>query len=305
MLRNSSLWEPSADILFRVCFFAAWAIFHTYQLTIHYYRSRIARTKNSPFRNFLALQCFCCCSKSSSKIPFDSITKILAISMAILGETVTGFKDGRFVHYGNLQHISMFSAFILLAIVEGMEFMKLPIPPKLGYATAFLAFAIEGILFSFHLHGRNSIDVTIHKLLIYVIFMCTVSVVCEAIAEKQVIAGYARDYFQLLQGVWFTTVGFILYNPLPGATEWNSESHDHHMIIVSLFSWMVMLSLLIQFGVGCLAYSAVSMRRSLRTKSMPMSPTHTSFKALDDEEKEFLFNDGHSASDEDIRNFAI
>jgi len=78
--------------------------------------------------------------------------------VSFLGETITGFENGQFVHYGNAQHITMFFFFGLNGIVDIIMFYTNFLPKKLDYLTASLGFAVEAFLFANHLHGRSSMD---------------------------------------------------------------------------------------------------------------------------------------------------
>jgi len=58
--------------------------------------------------------------------------------------------------------MTMFGFFAFNAIFELMYYYKVPaLPPQLEYTTAILAFAIEGLLFTWHLEGRQPIDVQV------------------------------------------------------------------------------------------------------------------------------------------------
>jgi len=79
----------------------------------------------------------------------------------IPGEFVTGFENGKWEHWGNAQHITMFFFFGLNGLVDLCMQRKWDIPPKLDYVSAALAFAVEGFLFFYHLHGRPHMDIMV------------------------------------------------------------------------------------------------------------------------------------------------
>ena len=67
----------------------------------------------------------------------------------------------RQVHHG--QHMTMFAFFWFASFFELMYFYKVPapsaVPAHLDLAAGALAFAVEGVLFLWHLDGRNKLDV--------------------------------------------------------------------------------------------------------------------------------------------------
>lgn len=46
-------------------------------------------------------------------------------------------------------------------VVDLLYFYKVNLPPNLDYASAFIAYCIEGLLFAYHLHGRTPLDVMV------------------------------------------------------------------------------------------------------------------------------------------------
>ena len=59
-----------------------------------------------------------------------------------------------------------------------------------------------------------------------------------------------RGLLTMLQGTWFWGVGYILYNPLPGAEPWDPDNHHSLMFAVVCFSWHVAANLLLVIAVG-------------------------------------------------------
>lgn len=55
--------------------------------------------------------------------------------------------------------MAMFGFFAFNSILELMYYHKVPaLPPQLDYVSIILAFAIEGLIFQWHLEGRKPID---------------------------------------------------------------------------------------------------------------------------------------------------
>ena len=59
-----------------------------------------------------------------------------------------------------------------------------------------------------------------------------------------------RGMLTMLQGTWFWGVGFILYNPLPGAQPWDPEDKRSLMLAVVCFSWHVAVHVVLAVLVG-------------------------------------------------------
>uniref|UniRef100_T1JB64 Transmembrane protein 45B n=1 Tax=Strigamia maritima TaxID=126957 RepID=T1JB64_STRMM len=228
--------------------------------------------------------------------PLESLVKLVLVVIGITGETVTGFDDnGIFVHINNGQHITMFFFFGIQSVVEILQFYKFPsIPPNAEYFTSILGFFIEGLLFSFHLHGRSHLDVLVHTLLVVAIAGCCFTTTLETFVRDQVIVSLARAFCTLLQGTWFYHVGFILYPPLPGMKQWASADHNEMMLVVMYFTWHAAVG----FGITLLIGSLVSLkyRRMLSSKELNDS---CRLSLLRKEKSEFLpLNQVESDSDE-------
>jgi hypothetical protein len=103
----------------------------------------------------------------------------------------------------NTQHITMYSGFVLGAVIEIMLHYGYDLPHKLDFTLGIVAFAIEAFLFAYHLHGREPVEVYLHIFLVYAIFGCVIFCCLEAYNEKEILFTYGRIAFTLLQGTWF------------------------------------------------------------------------------------------------------
>jgi len=169
-----------------------------------------------------------------SGLPVEPCVIIALTSAGIVAETVTGFKDGVFVHLGNGQHILMYFFFCMMGLVELLRYFSWPIPPSTEYISAILAIGVEGLLFSWHLHGRTPMDVQLHQLLLYAIYASIFAAATEMCLKREPLAALARAFFTCLQGSWFFQAGTILYPP--GAwPSWDEESHGQMMVVTMLF----------------------------------------------------------------------
>ena len=167
----------------------------------------------------------------------------------------------------NGQHITMYTGFLLGAIVEILVYKKYDIPAKLDWLMGGIAFGAEAYLFAFHLHGKDPLEVHIHVLLVYSILGCVLCGLFEMIYQDQVLFTYGRILFTVLQGTWFFQIGFVLYPPTDAPSwQWNPYEHDQIMAITMSFIWhifIIMTFLLVQMWIIKRMYLA-SRRMSTR-----------------------------------------
>ncbi|RWS04431.1 transmembrane protein 45B-like protein [Dinothrombium tinctorium] len=183
----------------------------------------------------------------------QGVSVLALTSFGIIGEYVTAFDKGPVMCKDNLQHMTMYSFFFLYGLSQLLTYFESPIPPDSEHFTVTLAFFMESLLFYFHLHGRSHLDVHVHTLLIVATAFCTLACCYEWKYKDSLLASIGRPFGCLIQGTWFWQVGFILYNPLPGADMWKSHDHEQIMVITSLFCWHVAANVLI-LTVLCLRF---------------------------------------------------
>lgn len=149
--------------------------------------------------------------------------------------------------------------------VAGMFSAQLrPLLPNLDdvrYVSMALAFTAETLLFSFHLMGRDHLDITLHTLLIYSGYGCVIFSVLEMVYRHQLLLGVGRAFCTILMGTWFWQAGFVLYSPLKptsSATPDNGWDHDDHssiMMVTCVFCWhmavIFVLSLCLALAFAC------------------------------------------------------
>ena len=183
---------------------------------------------------------------------FDLILKLVLICIGIIGEVYTGYdkRFGKFILSGNAQHATMFFTFGLTGVVDILLYFKVPLPKDLDYGIAVLALVVEGILFHFHLHGRNELDVRLHTLLVYCIVFNTLAVLAEMKFRNNALVALTRTLFFFVQGTWFWQIGFILYNPNPYAEKWLPADHFQLMMVTIYFTWHMSVVVLVMLVLG-------------------------------------------------------
>ncbi|CAG2169199.1 unnamed protein product [Oppiella nova] len=204
-------------------FFIVFGFWWTYALFDRYFKVLVDSTLTKIPKDFE-------CTASYSRI--EGFVKIISSIIGIVCEYWTALdKNYEFVNIGNSQHMTMY-IFFLINVYNGY-----PLPNGSDYMSLFIATAVETLLFCFHLHGRTSLDIHVHTLLIISIIASMVSVVIEWKYRNHMLSAFSRALCALMQGFWFYTVGFILYPPFSsGPIE---ESHRKQMLITALFCWQI------------------------------------------------------------------
>ncbi|CAG5130503.1 unnamed protein product, partial [Candidula unifasciata] len=155
--------------------------------------------------------------------PVESVAKIVVFSLEILGEI---FFNISHLKLHNVQHATMYVFFLISGAVDLCMHLGLPLPPGTDYVALALAFLMEGFLFTNHLHDREILDVHIHMLLTYVVFLTVVVILLEARYQRSVLMTLSRVFLFMLQGSWLCAVGIILYIPRQSSNAWDMNSHS-------------------------------------------------------------------------------
>lgn len=168
-----------------------------------------------------------------------------------MGEVITAHHGGRFDHIGNGQHATMFFFYGLSGIVDILVDRRSPLLPRGSeYVFGIFAVVVETMLFLFHLHDRTLLDVVIHTLLVYVLYATIAVILLEMWWKNSPLPVFVRILLFFVQGTWFWQVGFILYNPLPGAVKWNENDHEAVMIATMMFGWHIAVCVTIMLSIG-------------------------------------------------------
>ena len=192
---------------------------------------------------------YSCPGARLSAIPVEPILKVVFAVLGVLAELFVDRqatlydKDGELIaqHLDNYTHAVMYGFFGLSGVVDlVMWFDLFPLPPKFDYLIVSLALSFEGLLFCFHLHGRDELNVRLHTFL-YILVFVTAAVFFLAVISDQFFhfVGFLRAYLLSFQGSWFFQAGFVLFGPNPWQ---NSPSSVEFLSIVFAFhalSWFV------------------------------------------------------------------
>ena len=162
-------------------------------------------------------------SKRLKNIPFEPLLKLFGPLAGIIGElSPIHFqlldKNNEFIKPNKFAHSSMYGFFAFSGLIEILNLYKITnFSPETEYVVLALAFAVEGTLFGFHLHGRDMFDVRIHTLLYIVIYLAALVIILEACLPKRRRELFmARTVLVLTQGTWFWEIAYTIY----GSKKW-------------------------------------------------------------------------------------
>jgi hypothetical protein len=154
---------------------------------------------------------------------------VISCTIGVIAEFVTAFKNGKFTHLGNVQHMVMYTAFGIWGVsflmsrrshddsrqstsgprISRQLHREKPcqfLPEGVEYMTLMISLSVEAVLFFYHLHGRTPLDVHVHQLLILTVLVCLLSVCVESFKRDNVLFSAFRAFASLLQGTWFIQV---------------------------------------------------------------------------------------------------
>ena len=229
--------------------FIVFAVWWTILIT----RRWIVCSKTStPFVNTATYHCWCIARRVSA----EGLFKIVVTSVGIVGELLAGTKpirdnqvgmvgDYNGFYVGDIQHVSMYTFFLLNGIVDCILHARCcKLPFSLDYVTSALAFAAEFILFYFHASVQEGLEKTLHTLLLWSIVACVASVLLEMNFRQSLLCGYFRAFTVFLQGTWFYQVAFILFPIFPSQQRWEFNA-SNTMYASIYFSWHLLLVVLL------------------------------------------------------------
>ncbi|BFZ24686.1 hypothetical protein BsWGS_27725 [Bradybaena similaris] len=171
---------------------------------------------------------------NSQTWPVEAVIKIVVSLLGIIAEVGWNLPHPGMVL---VQHATMYFFFMISGVVDLSLHLGLPLPPGTDYAALALAFLMMGFLFTNHLHDRELLDVKIHVMLSYVIFLTVLVILLEARHQKSAMLTLSRSFLVILQGSWLCAVGLILYSHGDHNEAWDLKSHSDVMLAAVYFCW--------------------------------------------------------------------
>ncbi|KAM7248137.1 hypothetical protein CapIbe_000176 [Capra ibex] len=173
---------------------------------------------------------------------------IVLVGMAltgILGEqflpggphlTLYDYQEGQWVQLLSWQHFTMYFFFGLLGVTNILSSTIISLPASFSKLMLSNALFVEAFVFYNHIHGREMLDIFVHKLLVLVIFSTGLVAFLELFIQANITVELLRTSLFLLHGSWFWQIGFVLYPP-SGGPAWDLVDHDNVMFLSICFCW--------------------------------------------------------------------
>ncbi|XP_078577869.1 transmembrane protein 45B-like [Branchiostoma floridae x Branchiostoma japonicum] len=221
----------------------------------------------------------CCCGGARrflGRVPIEGLVKMTFTTGGIIFEQLVAHwilidSNGHFHILGNWQHTTMHSFFLLNGFCDILIALRAPVPSGIDYATMSLACSVEGLLFFYHLHGRGTLDVHVHQLLILAIVPCVAVTGLETWNPHTVYLPMIRAALATLQGTWLWQAGFILYPPFPGH-DWDLDNHENMMFVSMAFCWHILGILLFMCVVYTVVYHIYQAKEKQLGNDMELGP---------------------------------
>lgn len=181
-------------------------------------------------------------------------------------------ESNRFTMPNRFAHSTMYGFFALSGLFELLNLYKVThFTREAEYVVLAIAFAVEGTLFSFHLHGRDMFDVRIHTLLYIVIYLVAVVILLEACTP----ARFRRELFMarsvlvLTQGTWFWEIAYTLYGPKKWFSNAKKDLTEKELMLdTELITVCIMWHLL--FWTGVLLFCCVVVNFLHKRERLPV-----------------------------------
>jgi hypothetical protein len=199
-------------------FFAMLAIWWGFCIPIKHFHSCHSTKKSRksiPYHATATFPCSCYPSPSLRQIPFESYLKLICVGAGTIGESYVGL---RYSYNDTLkqktwtfceleaQHVAMYVSFGVASLIEIIVHAKYNLPKGIEFIANAFALGVEAILFHFHRHGQDDINIHVHTLLVYSICFCIFAVLWEFNHPNQILASYCRAAAILFQGVWYKKI---------------------------------------------------------------------------------------------------
>ena len=148
--------------------------------------------------------------------------------------------EGKLRDQARLHHITMLIAFILSGTVDILTiFIKFPRYTSKLFLS--LALAVEFILLYLHTVGRNEINIEVHSILDFIIFMCLIFSLLRIAAPLSIIVNLGFGSCVLLQGTWLIQAGYFLFGDFLSTQQNLKDNHAILMFIGETFAWHILL----------------------------------------------------------------
>ena len=226
--------------------------------------ARTVKNKNKQFEATATMPGFCCPTKRLRQIPYESFVKFTFLSVHSFVEIYTGLyhtDDGR-IHLGheNLHHVCMLSGFLLGSFIEILIYYGVPFPKRAECMFNILAFMIQALVMTVHLHGDQGLEHMVHTLWTILIVLTFLASLVEVSLPYNYWPAMIRISLFLTQGTWMMQIAFVVWPATKNPYFLWSNDHDSMVwLTVSLmyhllgcFTVLMLQYLFVLSTIGCL-----------------------------------------------------
>ena len=159
----------------------------------------------------------------------------------------------------NWQHAAMYVAFAFSGALDVLTTRPAfaAIPAGVNWTALCGAFAIECMLFVFHVRMQSAFVADLHVLLVVLVVANAVAVLAASLMPSSITASMLVGYFMLAQGTWFMWQARVLYGP----NRWDlTDTVGNELMLPVLFTFHLLLSAALSLSIA-LATAASYRRR--------------------------------------------
>lgn len=176
-----------------------------------------------------------------SHLPIEALVWVMGVLLLDLGALFhIGFYPGFLSN--DLQHINLYSAFILPATVVVLKHYGCKIFSNIEYGLLVLAISISNFTFVNHTHHKSPLRNLVHQNLCLVLVVACVAVIIEMIYRRKPLAALFRCYSMLCAGTWILQIQFVIFNK---STMWPGDDHYYLMLTNLTFPWHFAVNLMV------------------------------------------------------------
>ena len=171
-------------------------------------------------------------------------------------------EDGHLGGQGKFHHLTMYIFFVVSGLVDLLSLYLIRYPKHTTKLFLGFAMLVEGFIFSFHLDGRPQLNVTLHTMLMYVVFTNASFAFLRMYKSGNLLINAGFAFCTTLQGTWLIHMGVALYSKHPLDEENSEDLSSEFMVGCFFFHFLlVSVSMFILYTVLFLCLSCFAKRR--------------------------------------------
>ncbi|XP_035313302.1 transmembrane protein 45A-like isoform X1 [Cricetulus griseus] len=162
------------------------------------------------------------------------VVALLACSHGAISLQIYSVSGSQLMWILRLHHTVIYIFYGILGVTKILGATINSFPASLTKLALSNAFFGQAFIMYNHTHGRFTMDVFLHKLLVLATFLSGLVSFMEILIKNNITLELIRASLIILQGTWLWQMGFVLYNPT-GGFEWDLTDHHNNMLITIYF----------------------------------------------------------------------